>query len=149
MFRGFSYVTKWSSYFCRYQPTNALNAVTSVTGVHVSDQMDGAYISTAIILLTDSFSCSGIFKINSICFFSYWRRTNPSLYSHAVELLESHTPLHTHTPHGWSSLTTAHRCTGGMASYLLHHLSGMWLQSEELEPIKESTCTQKFCQAIF
>lgn len=31
VFRDFSYVTKWGSYFCRYQPTNALNAVTSVT----------------------------------------------------------------------------------------------------------------------
>lgn len=31
VFRDFSYVTKWSSYFCRCQPTNALKAVTSVT----------------------------------------------------------------------------------------------------------------------
>lgn len=55
VFRDFSYVTKWSSYFCRYQAANALTAVTVLqrSGVHVSDQMEGAYISTAVLLLTD------------------------------------------------------------------------------------------------
>lgn len=66
----------------------------------------------------------------------------------------SHTPTHTHTPHGWTSLTPAHRCTGGMESYLWPHLSGMCLQSEELGPIKEwrSTCThihQQILPTIF
>lgn len=55
VFRDFSYVTKWGSYFCRYQPTNALNAVTSFTGERrACIWSDGcAYISTAIISLTD------------------------------------------------------------------------------------------------
>lgn len=122
------------------------------------DGMDWTYPSTAMGLLPKPFSCSGLLEINSICFFWPLMNMNKqfSVFSCCGNTWSSHTLTHTHTQ--CTSLTTPHRSTKGMASYSLHHLSGMRMQSEELETITvymyTHTCTHacihgKSCQAIF